>query len=67
MGGLQVSGGGQRTTAAKFYAITKAGGKALGEETAGWRQTMGLVERLLKVEFQDEEHTADDAAGAGDV
>jgi PadR family transcriptional regulator PadR len=32
---------------AKFYAITKAGVKALGEETARWRQMMGLVERLL--------------------
>jgi PadR family transcriptional regulator PadR len=32
---------------AKFCAITKAGVKALGEETARWRQMMGLVERLL--------------------
>ena len=37
---------------AKFYAITKAGVKALGEETARWRQMMGLVERLLNEEFQ---------------
>jgi len=32
---------------AKFYAITKAGVKALGEETARRRQMIGLVERLL--------------------
>jgi transcriptional regulator len=37
---------------AKFYTITKAGVKALGEETARWRQMMGLVERLLNEEFQ---------------
>jgi hypothetical protein len=32
---------------AKFYAITKAGTKALGEETQRWRQMSGLVEKLL--------------------
>lgn len=32
---------------AKFYAITKAGEKALAEETRRWRQMSGLVERLL--------------------
>jgi PadR family transcriptional regulator, regulatory protein PadR len=32
---------------AKFYAITKAGQKALTEETARWRRTSGLVEKLL--------------------
>lgn len=32
---------------AKFYAITKAGGKALAEETRRWRQMSGLVEKLL--------------------
>ena len=32
---------------AKFYAITKAGQKALGEETERWRQMSGLVEKLL--------------------
>jgi len=37
---------------AKFYAMTKAGVKALGEETARWRQKMGLVERPLNEEFQ---------------
>ena len=37
---------------AKFYSITKAGAKALGEETVRWRQMMGLVERLLNEEFQ---------------
>jgi transcriptional regulator len=32
---------------AKFYAITKAGQKALGEETRRWRHMAGLVEKLL--------------------
>jgi len=32
---------------AKFYAITRAGEKALVEETQRWRQMSGLVERLL--------------------
>ena len=32
---------------AKYYSISKAGGKALGEETGRWRQLSGLVERLL--------------------
>ena len=32
---------------AKFYAITKAGEKALTEETRRWRQMSGLVEKLL--------------------
>jgi PadR family transcriptional regulator PadR len=32
---------------AKYYAITKAGLKALGEETKRWRTMAGLVERLL--------------------
>ena len=32
---------------AKFYAITKAGVKALGVETERWRQMSGLVEKLL--------------------
>ena len=32
---------------AKFYAITKAGEKALAEETQRWRQMSGLVEKLL--------------------
>ena len=32
---------------AKFYAITKAGEKALAEETARWRKMSGLVEKLL--------------------
>jgi PadR family transcriptional regulator, regulatory protein PadR len=37
---------------AKFYAMPKAGVEAFGEETARWRQRMGLVERLLNEEFQ---------------
>lgn len=32
---------------AKFYAITKAGEKALAAETRRWRQMSGLVEKLL--------------------
>ena len=32
---------------AKYYAITKAGLKALGTETERWRQLSGLVEKLL--------------------
>ena len=32
---------------AKYYALTKAGLKALGEETERWRQLSGLMEKLL--------------------
>jgi PadR family transcriptional regulator PadR len=32
---------------AKFYAITKAGAKALAEETRQWRRMSGLMEKLL--------------------
>src|SRR5580658_9497186 len=32
---------------AKYYAITKAGEKALAEETMRWRRMSGLVEKLL--------------------
>ena len=32
---------------AKYYAITKAGQKALNEETQRWRRMAGLVEKLL--------------------
>ena len=32
---------------AKFYAITKAGEKALAQETLRWRRITGLVEKLL--------------------
>jgi PadR family transcriptional regulator, regulatory protein PadR len=32
---------------AKFYEITRAGQKALGEETNKWRKMAALVERLL--------------------
>src|SRR5579863_10386827 len=34
----------------KFYAITRTGQKALGEETERWRQMSGLVEKLLSGE-----------------
>jgi|SRR5580693_6267561 PadR family transcriptional regulator PadR len=32
---------------AKFYAITKAGARALADETLRWRRMSGLVEKLL--------------------
>jgi PadR family transcriptional regulator PadR len=32
---------------AKYYEITKAGQKALGEETQKWRKMAALVERVL--------------------
>jgi transcriptional regulator len=35
---------------AKYYAVTKAGLKALEEETARWRQMSGMVEKLLAEE-----------------
>ncbi len=35
---------------AKYYAITKAGMKALEEETQRWRQMAGVVDRLLTEE-----------------
>ena len=36
---------------AKYYTITKAGLKALKEETARWRQMAGVVEKLLAGEL----------------
>jgi PadR family transcriptional regulator PadR len=35
---------------AKYYAITRAGLKALDEETERWRQMAGVVEKLLAEE-----------------
>lgn len=35
---------------AKYYTITKAGLKALSEETERWRQMAGVVEKLLAEE-----------------
>lgn len=35
---------------AKFYAITRAGMKALHDETERWRQMAGVVEKLLTEE-----------------
>lgn len=32
---------------AKYYAITKPGGRALGEQTERWRRLSGLVDKLL--------------------
>src|SRR6201985_1174283 len=37
---------------AKFYAITKAGLKAMGEETLRWKRMAGLVDRLLAEDSQ---------------
>jgi len=35
---------------AKYYAVTRAGLKALEEETERWRQMTGLMDRLLTEE-----------------
>ena len=35
---------------AKYYTITKAGLKAMEEETVRWRQMAGVVEKLLSEE-----------------
>ena len=32
---------------AKFYAMTKAGSRALGAQTERWRRLAGLVDKLL--------------------
>jgi PadR family transcriptional regulator PadR len=37
---------------AKYYAITRAGQKALSKETERWRKMTSLVERVLIGEFQ---------------
>ena len=37
----------EKNREAKYYAITQAGQKALGEETQRWKRMAGLVERLL--------------------
>ena len=37
----------ERNRQAKYYEITKAGQKALGEETPTWRRMSALVERFL--------------------
>src|SRR5580704_563443 len=37
---------------AKYYTITKAGEKALNQETMRWRRMAGLVERLLVEDSQ---------------
>ena len=36
---------------AKYYAMTRAGQKALGQETQRWRRMAGLVEKLLVEEL----------------
>ncbi len=35
---------------AKYYAITKAGTRALDQETARWRRLSGLVDKLLQMD-----------------
>ena len=45
-----IKGAWQRTESnrdAKYYAITKAGLKALEKETERWRRLAGLVDKLL--------------------
>jgi PadR family transcriptional regulator PadR len=45
-----IKGSWQRTESnreAKYYAITRAGGRALRKETERWRRLAGLVDRLL--------------------
>ena len=42
----------QSNREAKYYAITKAGEKALDREMTRWRRMAGLVERLLVEDFQ---------------
>src|SRR5216683_1997105 len=37
---------------AKYYAITKAGTKALSKETDRWRRLVGLVDKLLLTELK---------------
>ncbi len=32
---------------AKYYALTRAGGRALGEESTNWRRYVGAVEWIL--------------------
>jgi len=48
-----IKGAWQRTEnnrEAKYYSITKAGGRALQREAERWRRLAGLVEKLLKSE-----------------
>jgi transcriptional regulator len=45
-----IKGAWQRTESnreAKYYAITKAGTRALGKQTERWRRLAGLVDKLL--------------------
>ena len=50
-----IKGTWQRTDSnreAKYYAITKAGLKALDKETERWRRLVGLVDKLLLSEVE---------------
>ncbi|HKT80566.1 MAG TPA: PadR family transcriptional regulator [Vicinamibacterales bacterium] len=40
----------EKNREAKYYAITKAGIRALGEQTEKWRRLAGLVNKLLMQE-----------------
>ena len=45
-----IKGAWQRTETnreAKYYSLTKAGGRAVQEQTERWRRLSGLVEKLL--------------------
>jgi len=42
----------EKNREAKFYEITRAGTKALGDETEKWRRMSALVERLLVEDLQ---------------
>jgi len=51
----RIKGSWQRTESnreAKYYAITKAGLKALDKETERWRRLAGLVDKLLLSEVE---------------
>jgi PadR family transcriptional regulator, regulatory protein PadR len=48
--GLVAPGARRKTVAKKYYTITRAGLKALNEETKRWRQMAGVVEKLLAEE-----------------
>ena len=39
-----------KTTEAKYYSLTAAGRRALGDETKRWRQISGVLDALLAIE-----------------
>jgi PadR family transcriptional regulator, regulatory protein PadR len=38
---------------ARFYRLTRAGQKALQDETKDWRQTVGIMERFFRAKAED--------------